>query len=90
LKFQIAAERRASAAPLAGVWSVEDVGKRQVPGNARAADPWSAEGSGARDATEGCGLSGRPASRSVLPGRLRPAHEPRQRCPLHALVGWLS
>jgi len=28
-----------SAAPLAGVWSVEDAEQRQLPGNARAADP---------------------------------------------------
>ena len=32
-----------SAAPLAGVWRVEDRSTRQVPGNARAADPWSAK-----------------------------------------------
>jgi len=44
-----AAERRASAAPLAGVWSVEDGGMRQVPGNARAADGWSAEGFSRRE-----------------------------------------
>jgi len=37
-----AAQRRASAAPLAGVCRVEDAGRRQLPGNARAADPWSA------------------------------------------------
>ena len=29
-----------------------------------------------------------PAGRSVLPGESRPAHEPRQRRPLHALVRW--
>ena len=28
-----------------------------------------------------------PTGRSVLPGRSRPAHEPRQWCQLHALVG---
>jgi len=28
-----------------------------------------------------------PIGRSGLPGESRPAHEPRQRCPLHALVG---
>ena len=28
-----------SAAPLAGVWRVEDAGTRQVPGTLRAADP---------------------------------------------------
>jgi len=30
-----AAYRRASAAPLAGAWSVEDGGTRQLPGNVR-------------------------------------------------------
>ena len=34
----LAAERRASAAPLAGVWSVEDREERQLPDNVRAAD----------------------------------------------------
>ena len=33
-----AAQRRASAAPLAGVWSVEDREERQLPDNVRAAD----------------------------------------------------
>jgi len=31
-------------------------------------------------------MVGLSAGRSVLPGESRPAHEPRQRCPLHALV----
>jgi len=50
------AQRRASAAPLAGVWSVEDVGQRQVPGNVRAADRWSARSAGSQEAAEGCAL----------------------------------
>ena len=28
-----------------------------------------------------------PAGRSVLPGESRPAHQPRQRCQLHSVVG---
>jgi len=40
------AERQASAAPLAGVGRVEDVRQRQLPGNARAADRWSARNAG--------------------------------------------
>jgi len=52
-----AAQRRASAAPLAGVWRVEDVGQRQVPGNARTADRWSAGKRGAPEPPEGCALS---------------------------------
>jgi len=31
-----------SAAPLAGVWRVEDGGERQLPGTLRAAELWSA------------------------------------------------
>ena len=53
-----AAQRRASAAPLAGVWTVEDVGQRQVPGKVRRADRWSAKSSGSPGVTEGCALSG--------------------------------
>jgi len=52
-----AAERRASAAPLAGVGRVEDTEKRQVPGNARAADPWSAEDADLAEAAGDCALS---------------------------------
>jgi len=37
---------QALAAPLASVWSVEDGGTRQLTGNARAADPWSARSIG--------------------------------------------
>jgi len=48
-----AAERRASAAPLAGVCAVEDGSTRQVPGNVRAADPWSGRIAGAPEASEG-------------------------------------
>jgi len=57
-----AAERRASAAPLAGVGSVEDGGTRQVPGNARAADPWKAMDFGRRERLEiaGCWVANRP------------------------------
>jgi len=51
-----AAQRRASAAPLAGVWSVEDGGRRQVPGKVRAADLWSAKYLGPPEAPEGCAL----------------------------------
>jgi len=36
---------------------VEDRRTRQVPGNARAADRWSAEGSGSRESTEGWGMA---------------------------------
>jgi len=46
-----------SAAPLASVWRVEDVGERQVPGNARAADPWSAGNVGVSYLAEGWGMS---------------------------------
>ena len=46
-----------SAAPLAGVWSVEDNGKRQLPGNARAADPWNEGGVRMSQPSEGCGWS---------------------------------
>jgi len=46
-----------SAAPLAGVWKVEDGGRRQLPGNARAAAPWSAKGVGWTQWPEGWGLS---------------------------------
>jgi len=28
-----------------------------------------------------------PTGRSVLPGESRPAHQPRQRCQLHSVVG---
>jgi len=54
-----AAQRQLSAAPLAGVWRVEDAGRRQVPGTLRAADPWSGRNRGLLPASEGCGLSGR-------------------------------
>jgi len=56
------AERRASAAPLAGVWRVEDGGTRQLPGNARAADHWSAGGFGrqARLKVAGCRVDVKP------------------------------
>jgi len=46
-----------SAAPLAGVWKVEDGGRRQLPGNARAAAPWSAKGVGWTQWPEGWELS---------------------------------
>jgi len=46
-----------SAAPLAGVWSVADVSRRQLPGNARAAGPWSARSIGIARAPGGCALS---------------------------------
>ena len=46
-----------SAAPLAGVCSVEDDGTRQLPGNARAADRWSAGNVGWSYPSEGCGWS---------------------------------
>jgi len=48
-----------SAAPLAGVWSVEDNGERQLPGNARAADPWSVRNVGLARWSEGWGWSSR-------------------------------
>jgi len=35
----VRANEQLSTAPLAGVWKVEDVCKRQVPGNARVAAP---------------------------------------------------
>jgi len=38
---------------------VEDVSKRQLLGNARAADPWSAGRVGMARSPEGCGLFGR-------------------------------
>jgi len=47
---------QASAAPLAGVGRVEDGEQRQLPGNARAADLWSAERVGVSRPSEGCGL----------------------------------
>ena len=46
-----------SAAPLAGVWRVENDEERQVPGNARAADPWSVRSIGIARAPGGCALS---------------------------------
>jgi len=46
-----------SAAPLAGFWKVEDAGRRQPPGNARAADPWSVRSIGVSRAPGGCALS---------------------------------
>ena len=46
-----------SAAPLAGFWKVEDAGRRQLPGNARAADPWSVRSIGIARAPGGCALS---------------------------------
>ena len=48
-----------SAAPLAGFWKVEDAGRRQLPGNARAADPWSVRSIGVARAPGGCALSSR-------------------------------
>jgi len=48
-----------SAAPLAGVWRVEDGEERQLRGNARVADPWSAGSVGVSRAPEGCALPGR-------------------------------
>jgi len=47
-----------SAAPLAGVWRVEDGEERQLPGNARAADAWIARCVGLARAPEGCVLCG--------------------------------
>jgi len=47
----------ASAAPLAGVWRVADASRRQLPGNARAADPWSARGDELPLTCGGCGLA---------------------------------
>jgi len=46
-----------SAAPLASVWRVEDGGRRQPPGNARAADPWSGRSVGLPGPPEGCASS---------------------------------
>ena len=43
-----------STAPLAGVWSVADVGERQLPGTLRAADPWSAGSLGLFRTSDGC------------------------------------
>jgi len=57
MKPSEAAERRASAAPLAGVCRVEDSGRRQLPGNVRAAARWSAEGWGSPERSEGWGMS---------------------------------
>jgi len=58
-----AAERRASAAPLAGVCRVEDAEERQVPGNVRTADRWSAEDFGCQERLEvgGRRVASRPA-----------------------------
>jgi len=58
-----AAERRASAAPLAGVCRVEDAEERQVPGNVRTADRWSAEDFGCQERLEvgGRRVTSRPA-----------------------------
>jgi len=49
-----------SAAPLAGVWRVEDREERQVPGTLRTADPWSGRSRGSPQTSEGCGLPGCP------------------------------
>ena len=38
---------------------MEDAAQRQVPGNARAADPWSARSVESVHTSGGCGLSGR-------------------------------
>jgi len=82
----VAAQRRASAAPLADVCRVEDGGRRQLLGNARMADRWSAKNFGCRQRLKVRSFRVE-TGRSALPGRSRPAHEPRQRCQLHALVG---
>jgi len=84
-----AVQRRASAAPLAGVWRVEDVGERQLPGKVRAADLWNTRNAGRRGRLEVEGFRVG-IGRSALPGESRPAHRPRQRRPLHALVRWPS
>jgi len=49
----------ASAAPLVSVWRVEDVGERQLPGNVRAADVWSARSARTPEVAGGCALSSR-------------------------------
>ena len=54
-----APNEKLSAAPLAGVWSVEDVGERQLPGNARAADLWNEGSVRVSQPPGGCGLPGR-------------------------------
>ena len=68
---------------------MEDGGERQVPGNVRAADRWSAKNAGRQKRLE-VGEFRVGIGRSALPGRLRPAHEPRQRCQLHSLVRLLQ
>jgi len=49
---------QASAAPLAGVWRVEDGGTRQLLGKVRAADRWIIRSVALRKASEGCALLG--------------------------------
>ena len=82
-----AAERQLSAAPLAGVGSVEDVGERQLPGNARAADPWNEGDVRVSQPSGGCGLSIRQQAGAFC--RVNRA-QPRGRASgrqLHSLVG---
>jgi len=82
-----AAQRRASAAPLAGVCRVEDVGQRQLPGNVRAADGWSARNCVLPEAVEGCGLLGR--QQAVALCRVDRAH-PTSRASGVSCTPWLG
>ena len=62
------------------------MGQRQLPGNARAADRWSAAHLGSVEWSEGCALLDCQQAVADWPGRSRPAHRTRQRRQLHALV----
>ena len=70
-----APERRASAAPLAGVWSVEDMGQRQVPANCvrPTVEAPGAVGRQERLKVGGCGGANRPVAVSRV-DRAQPTH----------------
>jgi len=66
---------------------VEDGGERQLPGNARAADPWSAGSVGSSRTCEGCGVSGRQQAEAFC--RVNRA-QPRNRASGVSCTPWLG
>jgi len=66
--FWFAAERRASAAPLAGVWSVEDDEERQVPGQCACGRPLERQEHWVVGSVWRLRVVGSPAGRSALAG----------------------
>ena len=77
-----------SAAPLAGVWRVEDRSTRQVPGNARAAALWSGRSRRSPQLSEGWGLPDSQQARALCRMNRAQPTTPRQRCRLHRVVSW--